>query len=402
MSHEKKTIVVSLAALLAAAFVSRPAVAAPPAGGPRIPVAALKRCETLHPSSCEAFARLAGQGEQSLQAGLTMVAHRDPWIRRAGARLLLRVADQRAAEPLVALLADPDANLRVDAMDALGTCGRPEDAAAVRAQLAKETERAGKVAALRALGRLRDPASAPVLLGFAEDPDAHVAEAAITGLGMLRNKAAAAKLAELLTRPETPAFHALAAAKALAMIGDRAAGPALMTAAGHSDIEVRRASIRGLGVLGDTAAIPLLVELLSDTPVLAAVTDALGAIDDPRTLDPLWAMLRAEDLPDEVRRSVLQAFARRRVETAVPELLAMLRDKDSPLLVDVIRALGEIRDERSFARLIEALESERPEVVGAANTALCAISGRHFDPDPAHWKRWLSEREELPERSPDE
>ena len=373
--------------------------ALPPRGAPRIPVSAFKRCQSLHPSACKPLAKLAAlDAEPRLQAGLVMLAHRDPWIRRAGARLLHRVADPKAAAKLVTLLGETDVALRTDVIDALGTCGRAEDAPAVRALLPTETERPARVAVVRTLGRLRDTDSAPAILLLVSDPDGHVSEAAIVALGMMRHKGAVAPLVALHGKADTPTHLLVASARALVKIDDAAAVPGLMTTAHHADIEVRRASIHALGAMNAKPAIPLLIELLSDGEVLAEVTRALGAIDDPQTIDPLWAMMRADDLPEELRRSVLQAFGRRKVTTAVPELLAMMRDKGSSLRVDVIRALGEIKDERAIARLIEALEDADPAVVGAANSALSTITGQTYDPDPAIWKRWLTERGAPPGR----
>jgi len=79
-------------------------------------------------------------------------------LRCAAARALggLGDASPQVRERLLGALLDPDPDVRADAMEALSGLARPEDAAAIRRSLAGDPVREVKLAAIEALGRLRD------------------------------------------------------------------------------------------------------------------------------------------------------------------------------------------------------------------------------------------------------
>lgn len=396
--------VAGLGLALALLLASAAGHAAPPQGTdpPKVPVQALKKCTLLHPGECAALDDLLRKGAAGQQTALAMLDSDDPWVRRAGARVLLQLPLKEAAPKLARLVDDPDAAVRADALDALGMTGDAAQGPVVVALLGHEKDPAARVAALRALGRLRAEVGLPVLLAALEDPDRHAALAAVDALGAIGAADAVVPVSTLLADPRVPADVQAAAARALARLGDARSIPNLMLATGNADVEVRRQAIVALGILRAKQAIDLLIERLSDDTVLREAVVALGNIDDPRTLDPLLTVLRVEDVPVDVRRAILEALGRRKVTDAVPELMAMLREGAGPLAVDAIRALGAIGDERAIARLIELLRSPDPEVVGAANSALHVITGKTFDPNPDYWNQWLTERGTAPGEGEDE
>ena len=89
--------------------------------------------------------------------------HQDETVRCAAARALAAQGDQRAAASLVERLLDEDPDVRSDAMAALVTCARPEDADAVRRSLMGDPVKEVKVFAIQVLARLGDSASTPLL-----------------------------------------------------------------------------------------------------------------------------------------------------------------------------------------------------------------------------------------------
>ncbi len=84
-------------------------------------------------------------------------------IRCAAARALGRIGDAGSAPVLTEALSDPDPDVRTDAMAALERCARPRDAAAIRNSLAGDPVAEVKIAAIRALAGLRDSSSVPLL-----------------------------------------------------------------------------------------------------------------------------------------------------------------------------------------------------------------------------------------------
>lgn len=368
--------------------------AMPPKGAVKVPVAELKKCKGLHPEQCPVIDELTKKGDEASDIVMAMLAHEDPWVKRAAARILVRTADKGAAPALVKAMSNPETEVRSAALEALGLCGSATDGPAVVALLEKETEHPVRVAALRALGRIGFADAAPLLIATLEkEKDAHLLLAAVDSLQLLAAKEALIPLATLVndpTREEVVRMHAL---NALIRLKDPRVVPTLLQTSGSPQVELRKRALLGLGILNATALTDYVIDQLADETVLHETVLALGALEDERTVMPLLTVLRAEDLPEDVRRAVLQALGRRKIESAVPELLAMLRRPKSPITADILRALGQIGDERALSRLIEALESDDPVVVGAANSALVEMTGRKMDPNPELWNKWLAERD---------
>ncbi len=74
-----------------------------------------------------------------------------------------------AADALVAALMDTDPDVRADAMDALVTCARPQDATHIRRSLIGDPVQEVKVAALRVLAHLGDQESIALIRRLAVD-----------------------------------------------------------------------------------------------------------------------------------------------------------------------------------------------------------------------------------------
>lgn len=75
----------------------------------------------------------------------------------------LAIDDDRVRVALLEALLDEDPDVRTDAMDALVQCARPQDAETLRRSLLGDPVREVKHAAVRALTRLNDTASIPIL-----------------------------------------------------------------------------------------------------------------------------------------------------------------------------------------------------------------------------------------------
>lgn len=90
-------------------------------------------------------------------------------IRCAAARALARAGDPAAGDALIERLLDDDPDVRTDAMTALATLARPEDAEAIRQSLIGDPIKEVKQAAIEALANLGDPLSKDLLLALARD-----------------------------------------------------------------------------------------------------------------------------------------------------------------------------------------------------------------------------------------
>ena len=175
---------------------------------------------------------------------------------------LRRLATPQVSESLIA------------AVIALGRL-RDERARPALEQLLPAVDGGLRTAAVWALGRIANPDSAPLLTKALEDPRSEVAAVACLGLARLRD----------------PRFTPLLAGIAT----DVARAPRL-----------RRAAVLALGLAGDSGSVPALLALLDagDRELGRAAAAALGAIADPQVVFPLLTHILVQR-PSQADRGLL-------------------------------------------------------------------------------------------------
>ena len=171
------------------------------------------------------------------------------------------------------------------------------------------------------------------------------------------------------------------AANRLGFLGGGTAAAALRTLLEDPDLDVRLAAAQALAELGDAEAAPLILSaivLRGEWP-LRRGTEILMALG-PAVVPPLRGFLRgasAEGTPgDVVAINVLGLLEAR---SALPELLPCLRHPNLELRVAGAKALGAIGGPEAIAALVPALADAQWEVRSMAAKAL----GRLRDADAA-------------------
>jgi HEAT repeat protein len=266
-------------------------------------------------------------------------------VRCAAAKALGAMGDTAAAPILVEALLDEDPDVRFDAMTALAVCGRAEDAETIRCSLLGDPVKEVKVAAIKALVRLCDAASVPLLRGLAKsrceeevawEDDAgmwddwlDVQLAAIDGLGEMGATDAvddlrSARVDEMGQELDETVFATLARIP-------EGGVAALLNYASDSDPRVRE---RALSTLANTRAdlvAPMLDRLARDTdPNLRRL-----ALRGMSAADPRIEELALRDPDAGVRRAALSAFASERPDIAE----AALADADEEARAVAVEAL---------------------------------------------------------------
>lgn len=329
-------------------------------------------------AALEALTALAAPAPEAFRAAL---GDADWRCRSAALKGLLAVGAPVAAPVLTPLLADPDLTVRghaARAVAALAPTGAPP---AVRPLLA-DPEPFVRVSALRALAALGDRESGPTVLALLDDPDDRVRDAALTALGPLGEQRAAERLLALL-RGTDEGLRTRASA-ALGELGARAL-PALVAALRQprdGQWTFLNAVADALGQVGSAEAAAAVVPLLTGQPWMTEVAAgrALAKMGAPGTEALLSAATRG------VWRAVwpLQDNPDPRVADA---LIAATRGGPATRQA-AAEVLGKRKERRAVPALIGLLGDQDARTAANAQAALEAIGGQAFGRDAARWTAW--------------
>jgi HEAT repeat protein len=184
-------------------------------------------------------------------------------------------------------------------------------------------------------------------------------------------------LIELLSNPNWR--NRRIASEALGRIGHASAVSPLLERLRDEEISVRRAAGDALAAIGGEA-IDQMIELLTHRAEVFRIhsASALGKAKDRRAVQPLISVLQDDDEYSwDVRSAVAIALGEIGDRLAVDPLLAMLKleDDSSNVIVSraIVRALGQLQDERAIDSLVDELRSIYPELAIAVLKALRAI-----------------------------
>jgi HEAT repeat protein len=305
-------------------------------------------------------------------------------------------------EPLVPLLADPEAKVRTAAAEALGRIQAEIAIEPLAVRLAKEPEADARRAMVKSLQAIGSSKGIPALVGALGDPVGEIAWQAAKALQVLRwnpatdTQRAAWHLAvsqfedaisfgsaavEPLTKlTQGVEFHrCIRAVEALAKVGGAQAVKPLLDALYSKDFTVRSAAATALGEVGDARAVDPLIHALRDQhhQVCLAACISLGKMGDQRAVEPLIKMLR-HSAPD-VRTAAVAALGKLRDSLAVMPVVEQLRDSDLEVREAAAAALGLIGDEKAIHHLVMSMTDSHSTVRQAAANSL-----RRIEP---YWER---------------
>lgn len=330
------------------------------------------------PQTVETLQGSAGSPAESLAVHLQ---HDNEVIRCAALRAFAaNAAEPAARRALLDALADPDPDIRSDALDRLAVLARPQDADELRASLTGDPVREVKIAAIEALGNLKDTAVIPLLRNLAgsrcEDTVAWEDEggdwddwldiqvAAITALGRLQAEEAVEDLLAA-RRDEFGQDVDDAVFGALCYLGTPGVGVLLDIIRTENQRPARRAAA-ALAKSDIEALLPHLDDLLAaENPDIREIAlGALGPTDD-RAAD-----LARHDPSASIRRNALRLIA-----TARPgEVEAALHDSDESVQADALTLLDvKIAPEKHEAlvdNLLLWLRHAGPALASSAAAAL--------------------------------
>ena len=315
---------------------------------------------------------------------LALLVDPEPQLRRRAALAIGRVGREEGTAPLVASLADPEPEVRQMAAFALGLIGDPsatnaliqglqDPSPAVQGRVAEALGRIGAAEAVAPVGEL---VRRHVTSAFGVDPEdvsypqAPEVEAFRLGLYALADLDAFEPLAGAVLQDNgQPVLWWWPVAYALQRLEDPRALTALTTLAGvQGSIGVSFAA-QGLGALGDPAAIEPLVELLDlerrDGRVVAAALRALARFEGPGVTTTLRNFILTRDLDPTLRLIAVEALAGRPDADAVAIFVELITDPWPPMRAGAFRGLAQA-DPETFMRVLSALEPDSDWRVRAA------------------------------------
>ncbi|HEU5361074.1 MAG TPA: HEAT repeat domain-containing protein, partial [Candidatus Deferrimicrobiaceae bacterium] len=299
----------------------------------------------------------------------------------------------------------PDSSMREAILDRARE-GSPEESAplfirayedlAITDRYIEAVEKAPKwedrARAAERLGRLGSVKAVPVLLRIVQDikdEDADVRGAALRALGRIRDPRALPGLIEALGYPEASLPPRIA--EIIVMFGADSV-PLLIAELRNLDSDVRRMwAAEILGCLGDPrAAIPLIESLGDVSPeVRAKAAGGLGKIGEARALERLLEMLLSDPAPF-VRTRAAQALGAIGHPKVIDQLIHVLKDPEWWVRIRAIEALEQI-GRSSQGALLVALEDDDDEVrrraamalerMGYVEESIAAMESEGFRPD---------------------
>ncbi len=171
----------------------------------------------------------------------------------------------------------------------------------------------------------------------------------------------------------------VAAAQALAGLGEAAVLKPLIGALKDEEALVRSAVAAGLAQLGDAQAVSPLITVLKDHDrnVRVAVVSALGQLGSKRAVAPLLQLVF--DREWEVRAVVAEALGRLGDRSALQAVTELLSDRDQEVRQNAVAAIGRVGDESAIEGLVLAMVDPHMGVRQAASRALNSL-------DP-YWER---------------
>lgn len=164
---------------------------------------------------------------------------------------------------------------------------------------------------------------------------------------------------------------------ALAERGDPAALPVVVAAAGDGPKELRLMAVGLLERLGNVTSVPALLEaaVSSDAELAQAAEGVLARLPGKDVDADLLS--RLSPATGKLRRILIELAAQRRIDGALPGIVASLQDGDAHVCTAAVQAVGSLGAEREAVELAKLVEKTHDTKHRAdIEAALVAIAGR--------------------------
>jgi HEAT repeat protein len=340
-------------------------------------VALLLTCALAHPAA--GTAPLSSAGPVLEEFGKQIEDRSRPTRERL--ELISTFGDWATAQvraPLVAVLKDPEPEIRAAAARALGWPGNDEAIPALRERVEAPGEVAAvRAAAVRSFGRIGDRSVRALVIAAIADPDASVREAALWGVALGSLSDPTDRTAYLIQFAGSRGFDAVArvdAIRALATVKEERVVESLSRIL---EDEPRLAIALPSGQLSAQQTMALRNAQIKDVAAWAA--GALGQLD-ARSALPL--LLKTAEEPGDyfLRFTSVRALVTWNVPEAFPVLVRRLEDPLPDVRVLAVTGLARLGDPKAVDPLLARLADENADVRLVAVMTLAKLGGPKVRP----------------------
>ena len=319
-------------------------------------------------------------GDRSaLSAIVGQLSDNDEKVQLSAVRAVQRIPDLRAVKPIVKILHETqNAELRLQSVIALATSGS-QKAVAILSALLPRADAVLQKAIAAALCHINSCEASEVLVRLLEVDDLTVVVKALSGLRRNSVPAAIPKLIQLSQhRDEQIRRHAVDAL--VATSDERVFRILEQRLLNESSSGVRAVAARGFGKLANKQATRILEQALNDeSAVRCAAISSLASLGDTSAIPALLASLK--DAVPEVRYHAVAGLGKLRADTAVRAVRAMLNDDSEIVRVGARTALEELGGKnvptpgsRKIVKLASSLMPDRLAGVLPAGPVLAALT----------------------------
>ncbi|HLV37690.1 MAG TPA: HEAT repeat domain-containing protein [Spirillospora sp.] len=299
---------------------------------------------------------------------------------RKSAVWALHMGGARSVGPLIEALCDPDEWVRFGAVIVLAKIGEPAVEPLISAL--QDNLPIVRANAAETLGRIADYRAADALVKALLDPDDDVWQQAAVSLGRLRDARAVRHLIRIVESPDSGLRTK--AVKALGHIRDvRAVDPLIEVVYHEHDRWMRLFAIEALGRIGDIRAIEALVDCAYDDSrdVRTKAIVTLGEFETALATDALYSIFEDMDLDAEDQQTALFELGKRGDPRAVDGLIDLLQfDPKVDNRIYAALVLGEIGGSDAVDSLIDALCDDVPDVADHALKSLVKLGRSATEP----------------------
>ncbi|MGA1791399.1 MAG: HEAT repeat domain-containing protein [bacterium] len=281
------------------------------------------------------------------------IRDKNPLVRKAVAHCMMEMSLENHKDALLILLKEPDLDVRLAAIEALGKIG---DVSCLDHLITgfSDCNKRLRLAILRTMGNIHDIRSTRFLIGLLKEPDPDLKQMALESLGKIKDKRSTPDLIMALGDPNWRVRSA--AIQALTKTGDRRCTPHLLKRLEDPEDIIRKETILALGHLGSKDAVNSILPFIQNEKFQNEVFNSLEKLGVP---DPDFFYSYFKRSNTRLKCRLIELFARLKDPRMVDFLIRILDEEFFTVRCWVAKALGGLGNPNAISPLLR-IQREDP------------------------------------------